>query len=141
MKTKANINIFIAGNAGNHCVCQTENLPKLKLATISVEQIFRSLIQMGCTPLVNKLPGNDYVVFTPEVIRSMTIAIPAKDCFQMEVVKFVEIGKIDMERSRGIKFYYGDDTGYWPLNEDLLANLLWLGMYAENKMGVSCLSS
>lgn len=137
MKTKANINIFITGNAEKQCLCQTETLPKLKLVTINLEQVFHLLISMGCTPLVNKSLGNDYVAFTPEVVRSMTIAIPAKDCFQMEVVKFVEIGKIDMERSQGIKFYYGDDTGYWPLKEDLLANLLWLGMYGENKMGVS----
>lgn len=137
MKTKANINIFITGNAANHCVCQTENPSKLKLATINVEQVFHSLIQMGCTPLVNRPPGNDYVAFTPEVVKSMTVVIPTKDCFQMEVVKLVEIGKINMERSQGVKFCYGDDTGYWPLNEDLLTNLLWLGMYAENKMGVS----
>lgn len=137
MKTKANINIFITGNAEKQCVSQPENLPKLKLVTISVEQVFHSLISMGCTPLVNRPPGNDRVAFTPEVVKSMTVAIPAKDCFQTEVVKLVEIGKINMEKSQGVKFCYGDDTGYWPLNEDLLNGLLWLGMYAENKMGVS----
>lgn len=137
MKTKATINIFTIGDTDKTCVCQKENLPKLKLATISVEQVFHSLIQMGCIPLVNRPPENDFILFTPEVVKSITIAIPTKDCFQMEVIKFVEIGKINMEKSQGIKFCYGDDTGYWPLNEDLLTNLLWLRMYAENKMGVS----
>ena len=137
MKTKFNINIFITGNAEKQNAQQTENLPKLKLTNINVEQVFHSLIQMGCTPLVNRPPGNDFVAFTPEVVKSMTVVIPTKDCFQTEVIKFVEIGKINMEKSQGIKFWYGDDTGYWPLNEDLLANLLWLGMYAQNMMRVS----
>lgn len=130
MKSKVNFSTSVFGDVRELCASVSELYPKPKvLVCINLKQVYKSLIGNGAVPLRKK-------EISPEAIMLMEIMIPKKHTSSGEL-QTIEIGKINVEKSKGNELWYDDNTECWIVNEAVLEDLLLLRMYAENNVTVS----
>ncbi|MET3536710.1 hypothetical protein [Chryseobacterium limigenitum] len=125
------VNTFIFGGVKELLDSTGEIYPKPKfIVCIDVNRVIRSLIREGAVPV------NRSVTVNPETVKSLEFLIEKDENGTMKR-ESVQIGKINIERSKGCELWYDNSTEGWTVKKEVLEDLLLLRMYAENSVTVS----